>query len=208
MSCVYLGTRHRNGSRFLSFPSATFGHFRQKQPSVHWNSSVRHPVIQEQSNNHFKNVACDSCEEEFTSSGGKCCVPSILLMSLLMGLGEAECAACHFEIGFQSQWWSPFPASASPPQQDWCQAVQGLLHIQASWKEGPSRGLCPGGRGWGPVWGDLRRPAGFGPASLDAEREGAPTGSAEEEQQFCVQGLWRRGSGSSGSRTSIYRMFP
>ena len=114
MSRVYLGTRHRNGSQFLSFPSATFGHFRQKQPSLHWNFSVHHPVIQEQSNNHFKNVACDSCEEEFASSGGKCCVPSILLMSLLMGLGEAECAACHFKIK-GPRCWFPKPVMKSLP---------------------------------------------------------------------------------------------
>ena len=89
---IFRNQAQEQKSTSLLFPSATFGHFRQKQPSLHWNFSVHHPVIQEQSNNRFKNVACDSCEEEFASSGGKCCVPIILLMSLLMGLGEAECA--------------------------------------------------------------------------------------------------------------------
>ena len=62
---IFRNQAQEQKSTSLLFPSATFGHFRQKQPSLHWNFSVHHPVIQEQSNNRFKNVACDSCEEEF-----------------------------------------------------------------------------------------------------------------------------------------------
>lgn len=84
----------------LLFPQATFGHFRQKQNSLcigiflciilqFWNRT---------SSNNSENVTCDSCEEVFVSSGGKCCVQGVFLMSLLMGVWEAEYATCHFEI--------------------------------------------------------------------------------------------------------------
>lgn len=69
-----------------------------------------------------------------------------------MGVGEAECPTCHFEIKdprclFLKLTKKPFPrlSLASPAGPVCC--GQGLLHIWASRKGGASRGLCPCGGG-------------------------------------------------------------
>lgn len=68
---------------------------------------------------------CDSCEEVFASSGGKGCVQSRFLMSLLMGVWEAEYATCHFEMKGSKQMTKSFPCL--PSRTGWGWGVHGLF---------------------------------------------------------------------------------
>lgn len=133
------------------FPQAPVGHFRQKQHSLCIGIFLC-IILQFRNRTSSNNSGNVTAVKAYLSPVGKCCVQGVFLLSRPMGVGEAECPTCHFEIKdprclFPKLTKKPFPrlSLASPAGPVCC--GQGLLHIWASQKGGASRGLCPCGEG-------------------------------------------------------------
>lgn len=197
-SVPYLETSYRNRRCFLSLSHGHFWSFQAKaKQSLRWNFPVQKPVIQARNIQQQGTVMCDSCEEVSASSGAVLCSQRGS-DELLMSVPLAKMSIPEVNDGAVSQPRSCPSRTVRP-------------------RAGSTPHLPPEEAGLPGAVSQRRRGSQGGGLTEDLLGQVSQAGWGREDTEGAIgvcggssknPGCQARGSGRSGSRISIYKMFP